>query len=160
MTHFNLWIICINAIIVSWNSSTQNSTFVCVCVCDRLQQLAASTGSPLVVIECKPQDVYEWKIWVDQHSSRSWYKPATWDEVEPLLEFLYEDYEIEGISELVVDTTTYVRLTTSLPSIPTSFLWILLIGPGMALEQFSRQIDCDEYYDRCAECYRMCVCYK
>ncbi|GFZ20615.1 hypothetical protein Acr_28g0013200 [Actinidia rufa] len=39
---------------------------------DRLQQLAVSTGAPLLIIECKPQDVYEWQIWLDQHSSRSW----------------------------------------------------------------------------------------
>ncbi|PSR86765.1 Nucleoredoxin 1-2 like [Actinidia chinensis var. chinensis] len=79
------------------------------CHLDRLQQLAVSTGAPLVIIECKPQDVYEWENWLYQSSSRSWYKPTTWDEVEPLLKVLYEDYEIEGITKLVVDTTTYVR---------------------------------------------------
>ncbi|KAL6985631.1 hypothetical protein U1Q18_019007 [Sarracenia purpurea var. burkii] len=76
---------------------------------DRLLQLSANSGANLVVVECKPQDKYQWEDWLRRQrpgSDSYWYRPSTW---EDLSVFLLNGYESDDVSKVVVDTTQYVR---------------------------------------------------
>lgn len=78
---------------------------------DRLLQLASSTGAQVIVIECKPKDEDEWRRRLERRGASdgsSWHKPATWHDLERLLEGYggSTDYQVgEDVAKLVVDTT-------------------------------------------------------
>nr|KAJ0202721.1 hypothetical protein LSAT_V11C500236660 [Lactuca sativa] len=79
---------------------------------DRLVELADSfDGSQLVVVECKPKDESEWRRRLENRGKDgcggSWHKPATWRDMERLLEGYNgcTDYDVGDVPKLVLDTT-------------------------------------------------------
>ncbi|KAK6915198.1 hypothetical protein RJ641_020315 [Dillenia turbinata] len=80
---------------------------------DRLLELAASSGSRLVVVECKPNDEAEWRRRLERRGCQAnadagWHKPSTWRDMERLLDGYdgcYE-YDFGEVVRLVVDTTS------------------------------------------------------
>ncbi|KAK9080418.1 hypothetical protein SSX86_000176 [Deinandra increscens subsp. villosa] len=86
---------------------------------DRLAKLAESFGgTQLVVVECRPKDEVEWRHRVENRGKDgcdgSWHKPATWRDMERLLEG-YDgrtDYDTGEVPKLVLNTTaTDVKVT-------------------------------------------------
>ncbi|CAK9169564.1 unnamed protein product [Ilex paraguariensis] len=56
---------------------------------DRLEQLAAASGARIVIVECQPNDVSEWRRRLERRGEAdgsSWHKPASWPELERLVE--------------------------------------------------------------------------
>ncbi|KAI3820861.1 hypothetical protein L1987_08411 [Smallanthus sonchifolius] len=83
---------------------------------DRLVDLAkAFDGTQLVVVECKPKDEVEWRRRLENRGKDgSWHKPATWRDMERLLEGYKgrTDYDVGEVPKLVLDTTeTDVKVT-------------------------------------------------
>ncbi|KAI3688792.1 hypothetical protein L2E82_46622 [Cichorium intybus] len=79
---------------------------------DRLVDLADSfEGTQLVVVECKPKDEAEWRRRLENRGKDgcggSWHKPATWRDMERLLEGYNgcTDYDVGDVPKLVLDTT-------------------------------------------------------
>lgn len=79
---------------------------------DQLVDLAGSfDGSQLVVVECKPKDEAEWRRRLENRGKEgcggSWHKPATWQDMEELLEGYNgcTDYDVGDVPKLVLDTT-------------------------------------------------------
>lgn len=62
---------------------------------DMLLNLSTSTAAPLVVVDCKPQDKYEWDI---RSRNNRYGTPLTW-----------QDYEDKDAAKIIVDTTSYVK---------------------------------------------------
>ncbi|KAL5101437.1 hypothetical protein RYX36_005764 [Vicia faba] len=80
---------------------------------DRLRQLAASCGACLLVIECKPNDRQLWRRRLEERGGGGGgHKPATWDDLEKLLEEYGSctEYDVGDVARLVVDTTAPVPL--------------------------------------------------
>ncbi|XP_050249431.1 uncharacterized protein LOC126696768 [Quercus robur] len=86
---------------------------------DRLVHVASSAGARLLVVECKPKDEGEWRRRVEWRGggggggdgeAASWHKPATWSDMERLLEGYggSTDYDFGDVPRLVVDTTADV----------------------------------------------------
>lgn len=85
---------------------------------DRLVHVASSAGARLLVVECRPKDEGEWRRRVELRGgggggdgeAASWHKPATWSDMERLLEGYggSTDYDFGDVSRLVVDTTAAV----------------------------------------------------
>ncbi|KAJ6405580.1 hypothetical protein OIU84_013529 [Salix udensis] len=82
---------------------------------DRLVQMASSTGSLLVIVECKPLDEGVWRRRLEQRGrgdQASWHKPSTWQDLERLLEG-YDgstDYDVGDVPKLVLDTSVSVAV--------------------------------------------------
>ncbi|KAG5250631.1 zinc finger MYM-type protein [Salix suchowensis] len=82
---------------------------------DRLVQVASSTGSLLVIVECKPLDEGVWRRRLEQRGrgdQASWHKPSTWQDLERLLEG-YDgstDYDVGDVPKLVLDTSVSVAV--------------------------------------------------
>lgn len=79
---------------------------------DRLVNMAKCfDGTQLVVIECKPNDEGEWRRRLENRAKDgcdgSWHKPATWRDMERLLEGYNgcTDYDMGEVPKLVLDTT-------------------------------------------------------
>ncbi|KAL4566491.1 hypothetical protein LXL04_030607 [Taraxacum kok-saghyz] len=79
---------------------------------DRLVELADSfDDSLLVVVECKPKDEAEWRRRLENRGKDgcggSWHKPATWQDMQRLLEGYNgcTDYDVGSVPKLVLDTT-------------------------------------------------------
>lgn len=77
---------------------------------ERLIEMAAETNAQLVVVECKPQDVGEWRRRLELRGAAdgsSWHKPNTWQEMENLLDGYAGcwDYDAGEVPKLVLDTT-------------------------------------------------------
>ncbi len=77
--------------------------------------MGSSTGSGLVVIECKPKDEAEWRRRLERRGAHhgggdGWHKPATWSDLERLLEGYggCTEYDFGDVPRLVVDTTASV----------------------------------------------------
>ena len=82
---------------------------------DRLVHVASSAGARLLVVECKPKDEGEWRRRVEWRGggdgeAASWHKPATWSDMERLLEGYggSTEYDFGDVPRLVVDTTADV----------------------------------------------------
>ncbi|KAK7854545.1 hypothetical protein CFP56_031896 [Quercus suber] len=84
---------------------------------DRLVHVASSAGARLLVVECKPKDEGEWRRRVEWRGggggdgeAASWHKPATWSDMERLLEGYggSTEYDFGDVPRLVVDTTAGV----------------------------------------------------
>jgi predicted kinase len=82
---------------------------------DRLLHMGSSTGAGLVVIECKPKDEAEWRRRLERRGAHhgggdGWHKPATWSDLERLLEGYggCTEYDFGDVPRLVVDTTASV----------------------------------------------------
>lgn len=80
---------------------------------DRLLQLASAHGARVVIVECKPKDEAEWRRRLErrgQAEGASWHKPATWRDIERLLEGYAgcTEYDMGGVPRIVVDTTASV----------------------------------------------------
>ncbi|KAK9156293.1 hypothetical protein Sjap_003773 [Stephania japonica] len=88
----------------------------------RLQRLAASSSARLLIIHCAPRDQVEWRRRLenrvsvsssaghdldDDHEYDDSHKPATWQELEALIEGYggQADYDTGDVPMLVVDTT-------------------------------------------------------
>ena len=82
---------------------------------DQLLQISASAGASLVIVECKPEDKYEWQLWLELRGANAgntktssgepcWYKPSNWEDLET------GDYETGDVSKITVDTTRYVKV--------------------------------------------------
>lgn len=82
---------------------------------DRLVQVASSTGSLLVIVECKPLDEGVWRRRLEQRGrgdQASWHKPSTWQDLERLLEG-YDgstDYDVGDVPKIVLDTSVSVAV--------------------------------------------------
>ncbi|KAJ6685115.1 hypothetical protein OIU79_015232 [Salix purpurea] len=82
---------------------------------DRLVQVASSTGSLLVIVECKPLDEGVWRRRLEQRgrgAQASWHKPSTWQDLERLLEG-YDgstDYDVGDVPKIVLDTSVSVAV--------------------------------------------------
>lgn len=75
---------------------------------DRLVRLASSYGARIAVVECRPGDEAEWRRRLEaRRDAGSWHKPATWRDLERLLEAYggCTEYDLGGVPRLVVDTT-------------------------------------------------------
>lgn len=75
-----------------------------------LLQLSTTTSARLLIVECKPQDNFEWRRRFDlQRASGQRYKQLTWADIQKQLEPM-SDYNLDGnnnMSKLVVDTTKH-----------------------------------------------------
>ncbi|KAI9114719.1 hypothetical protein K1719_014417 [Acacia pycnantha] len=77
---------------------------------DSLIRVADSVGGArLVVVECKPSDEAEWRRRLERRSGSS-HKPATWRDLERLLEGYggCTEYDLGDVPKMVVDTTAPV----------------------------------------------------
>lgn len=76
---------------------------------DRLVRLASPHGARVAVVECRPGDEAEWRRRLEARrgDGGSWHKPATWGDMERLLEAYggCTEYDLGGVPRLVVDTT-------------------------------------------------------
>ncbi|KAJ7006286.1 hypothetical protein D5086_004517 [Populus alba] len=82
---------------------------------DRLVQVASSTGSLLVIVECKPLDEGVWRRRLEQRGKgdqASWHKPSTWQDLERLLEGYggSTDYDVGDVPKIVLDTSAAVAV--------------------------------------------------
>ncbi|KAH7834991.1 hypothetical protein Vadar_021848 [Vaccinium darrowii] len=80
---------------------------------DRLLELAEGAGARVFVVECKPKDEAEWRRRLERRGSEkgaSWHKPATWRDMERLLEGYggCTEYDVEEVKKIVVNTTADV----------------------------------------------------
>ncbi|KAK7276733.1 hypothetical protein RIF29_17878 [Crotalaria pallida] len=78
---------------------------------DRLLLLSSSSSARLLVIDCKPSDHAEWRRRLESRGAGGGgggHKPATWPELEKLLEEYggCTEYEMGDVAKLVVDTTS------------------------------------------------------
>ncbi|KZV27407.1 hypothetical protein F511_02516 [Dorcoceras hygrometricum] len=84
---------------------------------DRLLDLAAENGARVMVVECRAVDEDEWRRRLEARGrvagAEKWHKPATWVEMERLLEGYGGcwDYDVGEVGKLVVDTTTSVEVS-------------------------------------------------
>ncbi|KAK7320431.1 hypothetical protein VNO77_29896 [Canavalia gladiata] len=80
----------------------------------RLRHLAASTATRLLIIECKPSDHAEWRRRLEDRGGEGGggHKPATWEELQKLLEGYggSTEYDVGDVPSMVVDTTAQVPL--------------------------------------------------
>lgn len=78
---------------------------------DSLLRLASSTSARLLVIECTPSDHVEWRRRLERRGGDG-HKPATWRELEKLLEEYggCTEYDVGAVPKMVVDTTAPVPL--------------------------------------------------
>lgn len=81
---------------------------------DRLLQLASSTGSKLIIVECRPLNEQEWQRRLEGRGAAkgaSWHKPSTWQDLQRLLEGYggCTGYDVDDVPRLVVDTTAPVE---------------------------------------------------
>ncbi|KAL5697427.1 hypothetical protein ACHQM5_030743 [Ranunculus cassubicifolius] len=77
---------------------------------DHLKDIASSSGACLLIIECVSRNVAEWRRRVVErgmNDESSWHKPATWQDLNRLIEGYRGcyDYDIGNVPKLVVDTT-------------------------------------------------------
>lgn len=80
---------------------------------DRLRELAEGAGARLFVVECKPEDEAEWRRRLEgrgKGEAASWHKPATWRDMERLLEGYSgcTEYDVGDVKKMVLDTTADV----------------------------------------------------
>ncbi|KAF6172305.1 hypothetical protein GIB67_024927 [Kingdonia uniflora] len=86
------------------------------CHLDRLQQLSVgSTGRVrVIIIECTAQDEAEWRRRLEGRNNvdSNWHKPATWKELENLLEGYNGcfNYDVGDVPKLVIDTTSTINV--------------------------------------------------
>ncbi|GKV35577.1 hypothetical protein SLEP1_g43825 [Rubroshorea leprosula] len=81
----------------------------------RLLQIASSAGAHLVIVECKPSDEAKWRERLERRGKSegaSWHKPATWQELEMLVQGYggCTDYDVGDVPRMVVDTTAPVSV--------------------------------------------------
>ncbi|CAL0305179.1 unnamed protein product [Lupinus luteus] len=76
---------------------------------DHLVRLTASASARLVVIECKPSDHDEWRRRLERRGGGGGHKPATWLEMEKLLEEYggCTEYDVGDVPKMVADTTAF-----------------------------------------------------
>jgi predicted kinase len=85
---------------------------------DRLVQTASSAGACVFVVECKPNNEAEWRRRLERRGAGAadceagWHKPATWRDLERLLEGYAgcTEYDVGDVPRLVVDTTASVEV--------------------------------------------------
>jgi predicted kinase len=79
---------------------------------DRLRQLAAEYGVRLLIIECRPGDRDLWRRRLEERGGGGGHKPATWEELEKIVEGYggCSEYDVEDVARMVVDTTAPVSL--------------------------------------------------
>ncbi|XP_073047675.1 uncharacterized protein [Primulina eburnea] len=94
---------------------------------DRLLDLACQNGARLIVVECRAGDEDEWRRRLEARGrvaeAEKWHKPATWGELERLLEGYGGcwDYDVGEVGKLVLDTTASVDVS-EMVSIVIQFL--------------------------------------
>lgn len=76
---------------------------------DQLVQLADLRAARLIIVECKPQDKYEWRLRFHRHQKledpTQYPKPLlTWEELQKSLKG-FDDYDVGKVPKLMVDTT-------------------------------------------------------
>lgn len=80
---------------------------------DSLREAAGVAAARVVVVECRPGDEAEWRRRLEERgrSAGEWHKPATWGDLEALLDRYGggADYDLGGVPRLVVDTTAAGR---------------------------------------------------
>ncbi|KAM7503177.1 hypothetical protein LguiB_002081 [Lonicera macranthoides] len=77
---------------------------------DQLIQLSATTSARLIIVECRPRDLYEWEEWLEGRDTSSgdyWHKPSTWEDLQDACEE-NPDYDDSDVSKLIVDTSVNV----------------------------------------------------
>ncbi|XP_051131676.1 uncharacterized protein LOC127251827 [Andrographis paniculata] len=81
-----------------------------------LMEMAARSGARVVVVECKPGDEGEWRRRVEVRGAdcggMGWHKPATWEDMQRLLEEYGGcwEFDVGDVPKLVVDTTGGVEV--------------------------------------------------
>ncbi|BAT80809.1 hypothetical protein LR48_Vigan07g029200 [Vigna angularis] len=78
---------------------------------DRLRRLANDLSARLLIIECRPADHSEWRRRLEARGGGAGgHKPATWEELEKLLEGYggCSEYDVGDVARLAVDTTANV----------------------------------------------------
>ncbi|KAL2316837.1 hypothetical protein Fmac_030713 [Flemingia macrophylla] len=79
----------------------------------RLRRIAADAGARLLVLECRPADHAEWRRRLEERGGgEGGHKPASWEELEKLLEAYAgcTEYDMGDVPRLVVDTTAGLPL--------------------------------------------------
>ena len=80
---------------------------------DRLLRIAATASARVVVVECRPSDEAEWRRRLERRGGgEGGHKPATWRELEKLLEGYggCTEYDVGDVPKMVVDTTARVTV--------------------------------------------------
>lgn len=81
---------------------------------NEVARVASSYGARLVIVECKPSDVVEWRRRLEARGgSGSWHKPSTWQDMEKLLEKYggCTEYNVgDDVAKVVVDTCSSVKI--------------------------------------------------
>ncbi|KAF9589784.1 hypothetical protein IFM89_028719 [Coptis chinensis] len=80
---------------------------------DHLKQIAAPSGAHIVIIECMPHNEAKWRQRLEErgmNDAANWHKPATWQDLEKLVEGYNGcyDYDVGDVPKLVIDTTAEV----------------------------------------------------
>ncbi|RWR88589.1 putative P-loop containing nucleoside triphosphate hydrolase [Cinnamomum micranthum f. kanehirae] len=79
---------------------------------DRLLQLAVPSQAHVIIIECRPHDEAEWRRRLEQrgmgNGGSNWHKPATWEDLQRLLEGYQgcTNYDTGSVQKLIIDTTS------------------------------------------------------
>ncbi|KAL1320670.1 hypothetical protein HN51_065360 [Arachis hypogaea] len=78
---------------------------------DRLLRIAADAAAKVVVVECRPSSEAEWRRRLERRGGEG-HKPATWREIEKLLEGYggCTEYDVGDVPKMVVDTTANVAV--------------------------------------------------
>ncbi|MED6124909.1 hypothetical protein PIB30_063405 [Stylosanthes scabra] len=78
---------------------------------DSLRRIAAHAAAKVVVVECRPSSEDEWRRRLERRGGEG-HKPATWREIEKLLEGYggCTEYDVGDVPKMVVDTTANVAV--------------------------------------------------
>ncbi|XP_022135306.1 uncharacterized protein LOC111007298 [Momordica charantia] len=88
----------------------------------RLLDLASSAGARLLIVECRPSDLAEWRRRLESRGAAdrtNWHKPSTWREIEMLLEGYggCTEFDVGDVPRLVVDTTAPVSFDETVSTV-------------------------------------------
>ncbi|PON35522.1 P-loop containing nucleoside triphosphate hydrolase [Parasponia andersonii] len=118
---------------------------------DRLLDLASSNGARLVIVECKPSDQAEWRRRLERRGEArgggaGWHKPATWRDIERLLDGYAgcTEYDVGGVPRIVVDTTASVGFEELVSSV-VDFICSHAAPPLPPSDDLNCTSNCSEY---------------
>ncbi|CAK9325349.1 unnamed protein product [Citrullus colocynthis] len=88
----------------------------------RLADMASTAGARLLIVECRPSDLTEWRRRLESRGAgdqTNWHKPSTWREIEMLLESYggCTEFDVGDVPRLVVDTTAPVSVDETVSTV-------------------------------------------